>query len=208
MASLACNLLVVLALPWWLSGQLAVGVVTATLFFLLMLWLCRRVPRHFQAAPDVNDLVARTCKRLGVPAPRWVGACDGWTAGAVRHGRSYGLILGVEVARKDLGPIIAHEVAHHVLGDLFWEPWTDGVARWLAPVITRAPFFGVILFPFYVASVPLARWTELRADAFAARRDPGYVRTLAENADRMGGRESVLYPSPQARMRHSARHSM
>lgn len=188
-----------LALPWAL-------VLAAALFFGCW-WACGHVARSAPASSAQEEAARRAARLLGVAAPRFVRAVDGWTAAAVRCGRGYGLLVGVDVAPEHHDAVLVHEIAHYATGDLFWEPFTDGPARLLVHAGHRVPPLVVIAVPFLVLGAPLARATELRADRLAARAVPGYPGVLREVATRLEARGTLLYPSLNTRVRHSARDS-
>lgn len=191
--------LVGLAWPWALG-------VAAALF--LASWLaCGHLPRSEAASPAQEEAARRGAARLGVAPPRFVRVVSGWTAAAVRSGRGYGILIGADIAPAHYEAVLVHEIAHYATGDLLWEPFTDGPARLLVHAAHRVPPLGVIAIPFLLLGAPLARATELRADRLAARAVPGYPAVLREVAPRMEARGTVLYPSIQARIRHSARDS-
>jgi Zn-dependent protease with chaperone function len=127
---------------------------------------------------------------------------------AVRARGGYGLLLGVEVDPDHREAVLAHEVAHYVRGDLFWEPFTDGPGRLLAAAASGVPPIWVIAVPFLLLGAPLARATELEADRLAAGCIPSYGRVLSAVASRMGPSRTLMYPGLSARARHVARDSM
>ncbi|MDH3591096.1 MAG: hypothetical protein OER88_04420, partial [Planctomycetota bacterium] len=127
-ASLAVNVAFAFGLPWWLTGRVWVAAAIATVFFGVVAWASRRAPPYRAACDDVSEIATQVCERLGAPPPRFVGECDGWTAGVVRSSGGYGFILGHRVEPEHRGAVLAHEVAHALSGDLSWEPWTDGPA--------------------------------------------------------------------------------
>lgn len=188
-----------LGLPW----PAAAGVVTA--LFGVSFLLCGRAPKGAPAHAETVATAARAAERMGVPPPRFVRTVPGWTAGAVRAGRGYGLVLGEEVAAAHREALLAHEIAHHAAGDLFWEPFTDGPARVLLEA-TCGPF-RILALPFLVAAAPLGKVTELNADRLAAAAFPTYAAILREVADRMGPGAGLFYPTLGQRARHAARGS-
>ncbi len=188
-----------LGFPW----PAAAGLVAA--LFLASFWACGRAPKGAPAHAEVLAAAARARERMGVPPPRFVRTVPGWTAGAVRAGRGYGLVLGEEVAPRHREALLAHEMAHFASGDLFWEPFTDGPARVLLEA-TRG-LFRILAAPFLVAAVPLGKVTELNADRLAAAAFPAYAAILREVADKMGPGAGLFYPSLGQRARHAARGS-
>lgn len=167
-----------------------------------------RAPPGEAAGPLLVSTARRLAERAGIPHPRFVRRVPGWTAGAVRCAGGYGVLVGDEVDPAHAEAIVAHELAHVALGDLAWEPWTDGVARALAPAVRKLPPIVLIVFPFFLLGAPLARGTELRADDFAATLVPSYPVVLKDVASKLGSRETLLYPSFGDRVRRSARRSM
>lgn len=188
--------------PWWSAALFAALCFYGSWRFAL------RAPQGESAEPVLVSTSRRLAERAGIDHPRFVRRVPGWTAGAVRCAGGYGLVLGDEVDAAHAEAILAHELAHVALGDLSWEPWTDGVARALTPAVRKLPPLWLILFPFFVLGVPLARTTELRADDFAAALVSSYPLVLKEVAAKLGSREAILYPSLQVRFRRSARRSM
>ncbi|MHC4134752.1 MAG: M48 family metalloprotease [Planctomycetota bacterium] len=189
-----------LAWPW--------ALLVAAALFLSSWWACGHVVARSAPASRVQeDAAHRAADRLGVAAPRFVRAVEGWTAAAVRCGRGYGILVGDDVAPEHHDAVLVHEIAHYATGDLFWEPFTDGPARLLVHAAHAVPPLGVIAIPFLLLGAPLARATELRADRLAAEAVPGYPAVLREVAARMEARGTFLYPSLGTRIRHSARDS-
>lgn len=189
----------ILGLPWPAAPAVA------TFLFSVSFWACGRAPKGAPAHADAVEAAASAAARMGIPPPRYVRTVPGWTAGAVRAGRGYGLLLGEEVAPRHREALLAHEMAHYGSGDLFWEPFTDGPARVLLES-TRGPF-RVLAVPFLVAAVPLGKVTELNADRLAAAAFPSYAAILREVADKMGPGAGLFYPSLGQRARHAARGS-
>lgn len=207
LASLAANLLVLAGVPLLLGAGWPWALACATLGFGLCWWTCGRMPEAEEGPPEVREAAARAAARLRAPAPRFVVVLPGWTAAAVRRGLGYGLALGGEVDPAHAESLLVHEVAHHVAGDLLWEPFTDGFARLLMPLLGRVPPLGVVLFPFFLFGAPLARLTELRADQLAARAYPPYPAVMKEVAPRMERFPSLLYPPLRERIAAAARFS-
>jgi hypothetical protein len=188
-----------LGLGWPSAAALAAAL------FVLSFWACGRAPDGAAAHAETVAAAARAAERMGAPPPLFVRTVPGWTAGAVRARGGYGLVLGADVSPRHREAVLAHEIAHHVAGDLFWEPLTDGPARVLLET-TRGPF-RVLAVPFMVAAAPLGKVTELNADRLASRAFPSYAATLREVADEMGPGGGLFYPSLRQRARHAARHS-
>ena len=186
-----------LAWPW-------AGVVAAACFSLSW-WACGRAPQSETAPPGACAAAERAAERMGAEPPRFVRTVGGWTAGAVRAGSGYGLVVGDEVAPEHCEAVLAHEIAHFTTGDLLWEPLTDGPARGLLAAAHRAPPLILAALPFLVLGAPLARATELRADRLAADTVPRYAGVLRDVAARMEVRGTILYPSVGVRIRHAAR---
>jgi len=206
--SFAVNGAVFFGLPWLGGLPWPAAVAVAVGMFAAAWWACGRTPPSTSAPPGVVDAAARTAERMGVPPPRYVGSLPGWTAAAVRAGRGYGLLVGVEVEAGHREAVVAHEIAHFRMGDLFWEPFTDGPARLLVSAAGRVPPLWVIAVPFLVLAAPLARATELAADRLAAGCVPAYPAVLREVARKMGSAPSLFYPGLNARVRHTARDSL
>jgi len=200
----ACFLAVprLLGAPWWAAPPFA------ALCFLGSRLYARRVPEGEPADPVTSSAARRLAERIGMSHPAFVRVVPGWTAGAVLRGDGYGLVIGEEVDPAYREAILAHELAHVALGDLVWEPWTDGVARALTPAVRKLPPILLIVFPMFLLGAPLARWTELRADDFAAGLVSSYPSVLKEVASihRSGG--TLLYPSLRKRADRSARRSL
>jgi len=188
-----------LGLPWSIAAAFAAAL------FGVSCWACGRAPKGAPAHADAVEAAARAAERMGVPPPRFVRTVSGWTAGAVRKGRGYGLVLGEEVSPRHREAVLAHEMAHYAAGDLLWEPFTDGPARVLLD--TTGGLFRILAMPFLVAAVPLGKVTELNADRLAARAFPSYAETLREVAEKMGPGTGLFYPSLRQRARHAARDS-
>ena len=205
--SLLLNVALFAGVPYLLGLAWPWALLVAAALFLLSWWACGHVPRSEAASPEQEEAARRAAGRLGVAAPRFVGAVAGWTAAAVRCGRGYGILVGADVAPQHHDAVLVHEIAHYATGDLSWEPFTDGPARLLVHAARSVPPLGVIAIPFLLLGAPLARATELRADRLAARAVPGYPAVLREVAPMMEARGTFLYPSLHARIRHSARDS-
>ncbi len=188
-----------LGAPWPVAAGIALAL------FLASFWACGRAPKGAPALAEVAEAAARAAERMGVPPPRYVRTVPGWTAGAARAGRGYGLLLGEEVAPRHREAVLAHEMAHFAAGDLFWEPLTDGPARVL--VESTGGLFRILAVPFLLAAAPLAKVTELNADRLAAAAFPSYAAILREVADKMGPGSGLFYPSLGERARHAARGS-
>jgi len=206
--ALLVNLACFLAAPWLLGAPLWTGVPVAALCFWGSWAYARRVPEGAPASPLTVSGARRLAERIGIPHPRFVHRVPGWTAGAVRVRGGYALVVGEEVDPEHRDALLAHELAHVALGDLDWEPWTDGVARALVRAVRKVPPLVVIACPFLVFGVPLARLTELRADDFAALWVPSYPAVIKEVASKLRGRSSPLYPSLEKRAHRSARRSL
>jgi len=190
-----------LGAPWPWAAAVAVALFGACWF------ACGRVPRSEAAEPEVHEAASGAARAMGAEQPRFVRALPGWTAAAVRAGAGYGLLVGVEVRPEHREAVLAHEIAHHATGDLFWEPFTDGPARLLHAAVRNVSPLGVIALPFLLLGAPLARATELRADRLAADAVSSYPAVLREVASKMEARASLLYPSLRSRVRHAARDS-
>lgn len=207
LGSFLVNLALFAGAPYLLGLPAPWAFVTAAALFLGCWWACGRVTRSAPASQTQEDAAHRAARLLGVEAPRFVRAVDGWTAAAVRCGRGYGLLVGADVASEHHDAVLVHEIAHYATGDLLWEPFTDGPARLLVHAAHRVPPAVVMAVPFLVLGAPLARATELRADRLAARAVPGYPAVLRDVAVRLEARGTLLYPSLRTRIRHSARNS-
>jgi hypothetical protein len=170
-------------------------------------WGCGRAPAG-DPAPEAIVAAARAlASELGAAPPRFVCMHPGWFGAAVRDGVSYGLLLGREVREDERRAVLAHEIAHAASGDLLWEPFTDGPARLLQPVLAGFPPLALPLCPLLLLGVPLARATELAADRRAASVVPGYAAALERIAALEPRGASPLYPSIRERIRVSARNS-
>jgi len=206
--ALAANVLVAAGLPLFLGSGWIASLLICVGFFVLMHWACGLIPPAHDADEATRAAAERAATLMCSGLPLFVRTVGGWTAGAARRGSRYGLILGVEVAESHREAVLAHEIAHVTTGDLSWEPFTDGPARLLLPALYRFPPILVLVFPFFLFGVPLARLTELRADALAATAIPSYPVILKEVASVVGDSGSLLYPSFPERIRHSARDSI
>jgi len=191
------------ASPWLAAACLAILLALCT-------WGCRRAPRGEDAPDAVRESARLLAARMGVAPPVYVRMVPGWTAAAVGtgFGSAYGLLLGTDVEQRHQEAVLAHELAHVALGDLRWEPFTDGPLRLLIGLARRVPLFYAIVFPFSLAGIALARATELAADTLAVRHVPTYPVVLKEVTSFVPSRDSLLYPSLARRIRHAARHSM
>lgn len=176
-------------------------------FFALAWWGCGLAPPTTEAPPEAIALARAIAQRMGATAPRSVRSLAGNSAAAIRDGFGYSLLLGREVLPEHAEALLAHEVAHHVGGDLVWEPLTDGPARLLLPAAHACAPVWVLLLPFLPFAVTLARRTELLADRRAAEVVSSYSSTLEEVTGAKGRRGSLMYPSVARRLRHSARDS-
>ena len=194
--------------PGLLGAGWPISVSFAVAVFGAVYWVSGRVPAGEQADPVTVSLARRLAERMALPAPRFVRHQPGWTAGAVRVGRGYGLVIGEEVEARHREAVLAHELAHVVAGDLAWEPFTDGIARIVTPTVRKLPPIALGVFPFLLLGAPLARATELRADDIAATHVSTYPSVIKEVAAIVGSRETLLYPSLEARARRSARRSI
>jgi hypothetical protein len=203
--SFGANTALFLVPPLLLRSPWPVAAAFAAALYGVSWWACGRAPRSAPAPAPVVAAAQRAAERMGVRPPRFVRTVPGWTAGAVRVGRGYGLLLGEDVAARHHEAVLAHEIGHFAAGDLLWEPFSDGPARVLLDS-TRG-LFRVLAVPFLVAAAPLGKVTELNADRLAARAFPGYADTLREVADKMGPQSGLFYPSLGERARHAARNS-
>jgi hypothetical protein len=206
--SVALNTAVLVGGPWLLGLPLVAATAVALFAFAVSYWISGRAPDGEPADPLTRSLALRLAERMGLAPPRFVRRHAGWTAGAVRVGSGYGLVLGEEVQPAHREAVLAHELAHVATGDLLWEPWADGFARMFTPAVRKVPPISLIVFPFFLLGVPLARATELRADDWAARHVPSYPSVIQEVAAVHQGGETLLYPSLRARANRSARRSL
>lgn len=170
-------------------------------------WACGRAPPAEPAPESIAAEARALAAEMGAPPPRFVRMHPGWFAAAVRAGASYGLLLGREVRENERRAVLAHEIAHAASGDLAWEPFTDGPARLLQPLLAAFPPLALPLCPLLLLGVPLARATELAADRRAAAAVPGYVAALERIAALESRGASPLYPPIRERIRVSARNS-
>jgi Zn-dependent protease with chaperone function len=207
-AALVVNLGVLLALPMLLGAPAWSAALFALAGFGLSWLYAVRVPDGPSADPMTVSLARRLAERMELEPPVFVRHVSGWTAGAVRVTGGYGLVVGEEVDPRHREAVLAHELAHVAAGDLFWEPWTDGVARALTPAVRKLPPLLLILFPFFLAGAPLARLTELAADDRARATVSSYPSVIEEVMAVLGSRGTLLYPSLQQRVRRSARRSL
>ena len=205
--SLAVNGALFLGAPLLAGVPFPGAAAIAAALFAASWWACGRAPGASPAPPEVIAAAERVARRMGAPPPRGVRSVAGWTAAAFRARDGYGILLGRDVEEPHREAVLAHEIAHYVRGDLFWEPWTDGPARILAGAATRVPPLWVIALPFLFIAAPLARATELAADRLAAGCVSSYPAVLSEVALKMGGGQTLFYPALHVRVRHAARHS-
>ena len=206
--SFALNSLVLVGVPWLLGARIELGIALAVAAFGLSYWVTGRAPSGDAVDPMTVSLAHRLAERMGLAPPRFVRRHAGWTAGAVRAGGGYGLVVGEEVEAQHREAVLAHEMAHVATGDLRWEPWADGFARILTPAVRKVPPISLIVFPFFLLGAPLARATELRADDLAARTVSSYPSVIQEVASIHDAGETLLYPSLRARANRSARRSL
>jgi len=188
-----------LGLPW---AACAAGLVALAG---LSRWACGRSPTGMDAGAAPHAEAVTLAKRLGAPPPRFVRVVPGWSAASVRAGKEYGVLLGAAVGEGERRALLAHEIAHAAARDLAWEPYTDGPARLLLPLVRAFPPLALPLCPFLILGIPLARATELEADRRASRAVPGYAAVLARIAEDRAPRPSLLYPSFRKRVAASAR---
>ena len=207
-AALLVNAAAFAAVPLLFGAPLLVAPFFAAACFAVSWLAAGRAPAGESADPVTVSMARRLAERMGLDHPAFVRHVPGWTAGAVRVRGGYGLVVGEEVDSSHREAVIAHELAHVVAGDLRWEPWTDGVARALAPTVRKVPPFLLIAFPFFLLGAPLARLTELRADDCAGGCVSSYPAVIKEVASIIGGRGTLLYPSLHQRALRSARRSM
>lgn len=206
--SFAINVVVFFGVPYLCGLSWSVSAVVAVALFALSWWGCGARPRARAASESVTRDAQEAARLMGARAPAFVAEVPGWTAAAVRAGAaSYGLLVGEEVAPEDRVAILAHEIAHATTGDLLWEPFTDGPARLLHAAARRVPPLWVTVFPFLMLGAPLARATELRADALAARAVSDYSAVLRRIPSSIARTSTLLYPPLPQRIRHSARYS-
>ena len=206
--SLLANVAVLVGVPLLLGAGWIASVAFAVLVFCLVYRASARAPDGDTADPVTVSLARRLSEKMKLDSPQFVRRHPGWTAGAVRVGQGYGLVIGDEVEARHREAVLAHELAHVAAGDLLWEPVTDGIARILTPIVRKLPPIALVVFPFFLLGAPLARATELRADDLAARCVPSYPSVIKEVASIVGGRETLLYPSLEARASRSARRSI
>jgi len=205
-ASLVANFALFAGVPYLAGLPVAGAVAVAASCFLASWWRCGCAPAGEPASGELLAAAAEAASRMGAPPPAYVRVLPGWTAGVVRAPRrSYGVLLGDDVAAEHRVAVLAHEIAHFTTGDLAWEPFTDGPARHLLGLSRKVPPCVVIACPFALLGAPLARATELRADRLASDAVSSYPAILRQVADKMGVRGSLLYPSLASRIRHSAR---
>ena len=205
--SLAVNAAVCISVPWFLGARIEVAFGIAAIAFGISYWVTGRAPTGESADPITVSVARRLAERMGLAPPQFVRRHPGWTAGAVRVGSGYGLVVGDEVEAQHREAVLAHELAHVATGDLVWEPWADGFARMLTPTVRKLPPISLIVFPFFLLGAPLARATELRADDWAARHVSSYTSVIQEVASIHDAGETLLYPSLRARANRSARRS-
>ncbi len=207
--ALLINVAVFAGMPLLLGASPGVAGAIAAALFALSVWGCRRSPPAEEAPKELRDAARLLADGMGLAPPTYVRMLPGWTSAVVATGlRGYGLLLGQGVEARHHAAVLAHELAHVALGDLRWEPFTDGPLRLLIGLARRVPLFYAIVSPFSLAGIPLARATELAADGLAARHIPTYPVVLKEVASLLPRPESLLYPSLSRRIRHAARHSM
>jgi len=206
--SLALNALTLCGVPWLLGAPIPLAVTFAVVAFALSYWATGRAPEGESADPMTVSVARRLAERMDLAPPRFVRSQPGWTAGAVRMGTGYGLVVGEEVEPAHREAILAHELAHVLSGDLRWEPWADGFARVLTPAVRKVPPISLIVFPLFLLGAPLARATELRADDLAAASVSTYPAVIKEVASLVDAGETLLYPSLRARAHRSARRSL
>ncbi len=203
--SLLANFAVPFLLAFWLGAGGAWATACGVLFLAVSTWLCRRGPATPVASEECVAAARAAAQRMNAPAPRFVRTLPGWTAGVVPVWGGYGLYVGDEIESQHFERVFAHEIAHHVGGDLVWEGPTDGPGRLMLGWGRTVPPLVVIAVPFLLFGAPLARVTELRADRLATDAYPDYPALLGEVGDKMGGSSSVLYPTIDERIRSARR---
>ncbi|MEE8105299.1 MAG: hypothetical protein V3T86_07170 [Planctomycetota bacterium] len=201
------NLVPSFLLPLWLGASIPVAVAIAASCFLLCWWACGRAPKSVPADPAACADAGEIAEKFGVAAPRYVGVIAGDSAGVVRKGLGYAVLLGADLPEAHRRAVLAHEVAHVVQGDLFWEPFADGPLRLLLPVVRMVPPVVLVCAPLLLFGVRLARTTELRADRLAASVVSSYPLVLHELASFRTSRPSLLYPTLDQRQRVAAQRS-
>ncbi|MHC4956900.1 MAG: M48 family metalloprotease [Planctomycetota bacterium] len=207
-AALVTNVAVVAGVPILLGASPLFAGVCLVVFFPAVAWATAHPPPSAPAEDDVVARVRDVAQGMGAPAPHAVRMVEGASAAVGRVGFGYQLLLGRSLEARHRDAVVAHELAHVITGDLLWEPFTDGPARLFArPVCAFAPFW-VLLFPFFLFGVPLARLTELRADRLAARVVESYPIVLKELTADGQGRVSLLYPPVTRRLDYAARDSL
>ena len=195
------GLSVVLALLWVPWAQISygsgpdVGGVLAALGALWVLWglrprfrseAKRDAPLSPELHPKLHALVADVARRAGQPVPHELhllvqaNAYAGWQRAFLRRGESMvgiGLPFLAWLDRPAVEAVIAHELGHHISGDVRLGPWVhstrslmghaldhlEGSAFWL-----DLPFIGYAR-AFLRYSLSLSRAQEVEADAISAK---------------------------------------
>lgn len=201
------NLVPSFLFPLWLGASVPVAVAIAVSCFCLCWWACGRAPKSVPADPAARAEAGEIAEKFGVAAPRYVGVIAGDSAGVVRKGSGYAVLLGADLPETHRRAVMAHELAHVVQGDLFWEPFTDGPLRLLLPVARIVPPVFLVCAPLLLFGVRLARTTELRADRLAANVVSSYPLVLHELASLRNSNSSILYPTLDQRRRVAAQRS-
>jgi len=186
------NLVPSFLFPLWLGASVPVAVAIAASCFCLCWWACGRAPKSVPADPAARAEAGELAEKFGVAAPR---------------GRGYAVLLGADLPESHRRAVLAHELAHVVQGDLFWEPFTDGPLRLLLPAVRIVPPVFLVCAPLLLFGVRLARMTELRADRLAANVVSSYPLVLHELASLRASGPSLLYPTLDQRRRVAAQRS-
>ena len=201
------NLVLVFVVPLLLGASLPLAAGIAVACFALCWWACGRAPKSEPADAQSHADAEEIAAEFGVDAPRFVGVIAGNSAGVVRKGSGYAVLIGADLPAKHRRAVLAHEVAHVVQGDLFWEPLTDGPLRLLLPLVRVVPPLFLVCAPLLPFGVRLARTTELYADRLAATVVPSYPLVLHELASFGSSGNALLYPTMEQRQRFTAQDS-
>lgn len=137
--------------------------------------------------PRLRSLVNRVAERAGAPAPEVVFVTHDANAfaGGVRLRRlsrrqrsvGIGLPLLAVLTQEETSAVIAHEMGHHIAGDVRLGPWVHRTRRAIARAVDRLegssfwfhlPFVAYADF-FMRTSVKISRAQELQADAVSAQ---------------------------------------
>jgi Zn-dependent protease with chaperone function len=198
--TLAVGLVVaLLSLPYAqvrVEGSIGFAGIACGLAALTLVWALFPRFRRFEppgealdhtAYPRVTALVSEIAGRVGHRAPQDLFLSHDANAFATRYQRKWygrrrsavgiGLVMFEILDRDELASVVAHELGHHVAGDVALGPWIHRIRRAIAGTLERIEGSNFWLHLPFVAYGALflritrrsSREQELAADALAAR---------------------------------------